>query len=103
MKAKVIKTGEIVEVYEHYDDYSGETLFKPIVSYYEPDELDFDVPQDTPEEVTKWEYKIAKLDLMSIQNDFNLVQLGNEGWQMCAAIPFLEAMKVHFYFKRPKE
>lgn len=52
MKAKVINTGEIVEVYERYDDFAGETRFEPIVPYYRPDELDFDVPQDATEEVT---------------------------------------------------
>ena len=50
MKAKVKATGEIVDVYERYDDYAGETRFEPIIPYYRPDELDLTV--EGPEEVT---------------------------------------------------
>ena len=50
MKAKVKATGEIVDVYERYDDYAGETHFEPIIPYYRPDELDLNV--EDPEEVT---------------------------------------------------
>lgn len=51
----------------------------------------------------KWEYKMVELDLMANQKNLDLVQLGDEGWEMCAATPFWEAMKVHFFFKRPKQ
>lgn len=52
----------------------------------------------------KWEYKIVNLDLATPpQNGLNLNTYGNKGWKLCGTIPFWEALKVHFIFKRPKE
>lgn len=43
MKAIVKATGEIVDVYERYDDLAMETVFEELAGSYRPDELDFSV------------------------------------------------------------
>lgn len=43
MKARVKATGEIVDVYERYDDLAMETVFEELAGSYRPDELDFSV------------------------------------------------------------
>lgn len=45
MKAKVKATGEIVDVYERYDDLAMETVFEELAGSYRPDELDFSVDE----------------------------------------------------------
>lgn len=47
MKARVKATGEIVDVYEHYNDLAMETVFKEFAGSYRPDELEI-VPDDMP-------------------------------------------------------
>ena len=46
MKARVKATGEIVDVYERYDDLAMETVFEELAGSYRPDELDFSVDEE---------------------------------------------------------
>lgn len=43
MLAKVKKTGQIVDVYERYDELAMETVFEELAGSYSRDELDFSV------------------------------------------------------------
>lgn len=49
MKARVKATGEIVEVYERYDDLAMETVYEELARSYSRDELDFSVPETRKE------------------------------------------------------
>ena len=62
MRAKVISTGEIVDVYERYNDIAGEKRWEELSATYDADELDFNVPQDAPEEVTIEGYAVRWYD-----------------------------------------
>lgn len=44
MLARVKATGEIVEVYERYDDLAMESTYTELARIYHPDELDLDHP-----------------------------------------------------------
>ncbi len=49
MKAKIKATGEIVEVYERYDDLAMETTYEEFARSYSRDELDFSVSETRKE------------------------------------------------------
>lgn len=46
MLARVKATGEIVEVYERYDDLAMESTYTELARIYHPDELDLDIPAE---------------------------------------------------------
>lgn len=60
MLAKVKKTGEIVDVYERYDELAMETVFEELAGSYSRDELDFSV-DETKESDTAQSISVSKL------------------------------------------
>ena len=49
----------------------------------------------------KWEYKMVEFNFGS--NNIDFAELGDEGWELCATLPYWAAQRVQFIFKRPKE
>lgn len=60
MLAKVKKTGEIVDVYERYDELAMETVFEELAGSYSRDELDFSV-DETKESESDLRISVEKL------------------------------------------
>ncbi len=54
MLAKVKATGEIIEVYEHYNDYNGETSFIELHGEYQAEELDCNIPAPEKAVIEGW-------------------------------------------------
>lgn len=75
MKAIVKATGEIVDVYERYDDLAMETVFEELAGSYRPDELDFSV-DEAEETESDLRISVAKLRdiLEQAAKDYNAPQ-----------------------------
>lgn len=116
MKYRNRKTGEIVDVINYSTPDGGERSKDDYVSYIDskgvehPREKglhinwDFEIaPCISDFSYMRWEYitkSVSSINPM-ISDRFNIVDLGNEGWELCAAINYDSLYEVQFIFKRP--
>lgn len=49
------------------------------------------------------EYMMKNVSSINPMDTFNLIELGNQGWELCSAIHYDRIYQIQFIFKRPKE
>lgn len=115
MKYRNRKTGEIVEIISY--SYNTDRTKDDYVSYIDskgvehPREKglninwDFEIVgcEETCINHIQWEYMMKNVSSLNPMDTFNLVELGNQGWELCSAIHYDRIYQIQFIFKRPKE
>lgn len=113
MKYRNRKTGEIVEIISFSPD--TDRTKDDYVSYIDSNGVehprvkglnihwDFEIVGCNDDfSYIQWEYMIKSVSVFENKADFNLVELGNEGWELCSTIHYDKIFKTDFIFKRPK-
>lgn len=113
MKYRNRKTGEIVEIISFSPD--TDRTKDDYVSYIDSNGVehprvkglnihwDFEIVGCNDDfSYIQWEYMMKNVSSLNPIDTFNLVELGNEGWELCSAIHYDRIYQIQFIFKRPK-